>query len=812
MDIQEFIKARGFDFAPSHLDGNYHEFSDSLGNKGWYIGSTLESGKITFTFGDWRRPGTNHTFLSSDTLTEKEKTELHETHERFNREKNERQLQAKKICSDIFTRYEQKGSQGDSLYLKNKKLPPRIPGTIVKPCDSGHALIIPMRDESGEIWNFQTIFDSGDKIYFNFARVEGLFFEIPSAPGGDEVTYVCEGFATGFALHLSTGARVLVAFTLSNLKNVAPKFPGAVLALDNDESTRRKQIEAGHKAPQNPGRDIGGKLALELGLDAVMPPGDESVDFSDLYVQGGRDAVRDGIKVLDLSSIDSTGNLAPAPALRISVVSRWINGLEPMEIRLGRGGKPILPEEVEVAEKLYSYYEGDLVRFDTDFFIWSGRHWRRFDDNDESRVMQQIMVLHAGYGTQNRFRSIYKIFQIMIPGTNRNMFYPNPSRITFNNGTLAIDYIAGEWKLNFREHRKDDFSTNLIPFDYDPEAKNEIFNETIRNILGDNEFETKVRAVKQMFGSTLAPMYPRLFLLVGKAGSGKSTLIILATALVSDGNVCSVQPADFHGFNLEPMAGKLINAVTDLNVVKPISDEVVKQIEDRVPVAINRKHKSIIRAPFPAVHIFGANDIPPTLERGSMAHTRRWTFIPCDHFKRDEKDHDKHRIDRIREAGMAGVINFAIEGLKDLLENHGKFFVPESGRKKMEKWQTHNDPISSFFEAIKQGEVGDLTLDAEARCYTKVLWEEFGRWHDDAYNVRPRIPKMKFYDRVGGILGDKSKYQGEWIFRGVASRGSPVLTRVEQKGEKEIPLGAENPRNSPLNAGCKVLENSNELY
>lgn len=808
MQLQDYIKSCGYDFVANQFDGHFKEFNDALGNKGWYIGRETPTGKLFVSFGDWKT--NKHFTFKSDGLTEEEKNDFATAQKQFIEKKTERQFQAKKNVSDIFTRFEQRGSEGQSKYLESKKLPARIPGTIVKPSDSGHALVIPMRDEHGEIWNFQTIFDNADKIYFNFARVEGLFFEIPAQPGPDgscpSVTYVCEGFATGYALAQATGCRVIVAFTLSNLKHVAPKFPNCVLALDNDASTKQKMIDSGHTAPVNPGRDIGGKLAHELGLMAVMPPGDVSVDYADLWVQGGKAAVLEGLLALDLSEFDSVQTPPPAQKLWPSAISRWVNGLEPMEIRYSKKGKMILPLEVEVAERLYSYYEGHLIKFETDIFKWTGKVWQCFEETDVSHVMQQIMVLLSGFGTHSKFKSIYKIFETMVPHTKRNMFYVNPQRVTFNNGTLAIDLLGGKWVLNFREHRKDDYSTNLIPYEYIPDAKNPVFEETLHNILGDKEFDTKIRAVKQMFGATLAPLYPRLFLLVGKAGSGKSTLITLATALVSEGNVCSVQPSQFEGFHLEPMAGKLINAVTDLNVVKPIADEVVKQIEDRVPVAINRKHKAIIRAPFPAVHIFGANDIPPTLERGSMAHTRRWTFIPCDHFQRAVKEHDKDRVQRIKDAGMAGVINFAIEGLKDLLDASGHFFVPDSGQEKMRKWQVENDPISSFFEAIRDGDVPDLTLEAEARCYTKVLWERFVGWHDDAYGHRPRIPKQKFLSKLENSLNSREKYCGSWVFRGVASVSVPV--RYPDQGISN----SLKTQNSLNDAGMKLHENSSENF
>lgn len=821
MTLQEFIQSHGYNFTPLEIDGTFHEFHDSLGNKGWYVGSVLSSGKITFSFGDWRNPTHTFSFINNNNLTAEEQLENERLQEKFKTEKTERQETAKKIVQDLITRWGTIGSDGESEYLKRKNLPQRIPGTIVKPTNvGGRELIVPLRDEHGEIWNFQTIFDDGSKSFFNFGRVAGLYFEFP----GQEKTVVCEGFGTGAAIHYATGFKVLAATTLGNLKRVVEKFPEASIASDFDGSTEKKMRDAGHSDPHNPGVREAARLAREFKRELFLPVTDfkseESVDFCDLWVSDGKELV----KQFMTTAVDPLQFTEPMPAPKvinhknISIVAKWINGLEPLSINTTKSGKPLLPEEVEVAKKLYDYWEGKLIKSNEgDIFNWTGKVWRACDKQDEQNWLQQIMVLHAGYGTNSRFVSVLKIFLSMIPFTTRNLFAPNPYRITFNNGTLCIDFVSGKWEMTFRPHSKADYCVNLIQHDYDEanQATNQLFEETLQNILGDDEFPAKRRAVAQLFGSCLAPVYPRLFLLVGKTGSGKSTLTLLASKLVTEGNIASVQPCDFQGFLMESMVGKLVNMVTDIDFTKPISDAVIKQIEDRVPIMINRKNKLAVRAPFPAVHVFGANDIPPTLERGSMAHTRRWTFIPCNYFQRDIADHDKHRIDKIMDAGMQGIINFAVEGLKDLLESQGHFFVPDSGREKMRKWQVQNDPIQSFFEAIRDGEVPDLTLDPNGKCFTKVLWEHFVAWHQDAYNARPRVSKMRFFEKVVGNLGAKSKYDGHWIFRGVESKTSPVFGRGAAPGvgrEKEIPHESVEPGNSLPDAGRKLLENSNALF
>lgn len=85
------------------------------------------------------------------------------------------------------------------------------------------ALLVPMYDEAGTLWNLQAIFPetcpelSRDKDFMS-GRKAGLFFVI----GAPTATLrICEGYATGATVHELTGDRVYVAFDCGNLEAVA---------------------------------------------------------------------------------------------------------------------------------------------------------------------------------------------------------------------------------------------------------------------------------------------------------------------------------------------------------------------------------------------------------------------------------------------------------------------------------------------------------------------------------------------------------------------------------------------------------------
>lgn len=129
----------------------------------------------------------------------------------------------------------------------------------------GDALLVPMFDPGGLIWNLQRIQPDGSKRFMPGCRTKGLFWR-DGTPGRS----ICigEGFATMAAVRQATGHSVVAAMSASNLPAVADAiralFPARdlVICADND-ATREPNIglEAGRKAA----RLARARLALPIG-------------------------------------------------------------------------------------------------------------------------------------------------------------------------------------------------------------------------------------------------------------------------------------------------------------------------------------------------------------------------------------------------------------------------------------------------------------------------------------------------------------------------------------------------------------------
>lgn len=118
--------------------------------------------------------------------------------------------------------------------------------------DRHGALLVPVRDDSGNLQSMQRITPEGEKRFLMGGKVYGGYFVIQGK--SEKPIAVCEGYATGASIHLAYEGTVYVAFSANNLPIVAgtvrSKFPDKTILIcgDDDEAGRSKGQEAAQKA------------------------------------------------------------------------------------------------------------------------------------------------------------------------------------------------------------------------------------------------------------------------------------------------------------------------------------------------------------------------------------------------------------------------------------------------------------------------------------------------------------------------------------------------------------------------------------
>ena len=154
-------------------------------------------------------------------------------------------------------------------------------GHCVRLFPKNSALVIPMLDAAGKLWNRQAIARDGRKKFLEGGRLEGLGVWIPGPPAAGQRWHIAEGFAKALAVYVATGSPCLCSFTAGNL--------GAAIAEHGAAITPRGTIAADS--------DAAGKVAADSALQrfpqlkVIYPPAGAG-DWNDLLVKNGMEALK----------------------------------------------------------------------------------------------------------------------------------------------------------------------------------------------------------------------------------------------------------------------------------------------------------------------------------------------------------------------------------------------------------------------------------------------------------------------------------------------------------------------------------------
>lgn len=196
-----------------------------------------------------------------------------------------REWEAKKAEREAIRQEAQAGAGRDAEHIWSSSAPasadhPYLARKRINPAplrQSGDAVLVPMFNDEGQIWNVQRILPDGKKLFLKEARIDGLFTIIGRFDGHRQAV-IGEGYATMDAVHQSTGLPCIVAFNTSNLPKVARVWAAHrpditfIIFADDDEATAQK-ILAERGIYKNPGIEAAEAIATEIGAKVAYPTG-----------------------------------------------------------------------------------------------------------------------------------------------------------------------------------------------------------------------------------------------------------------------------------------------------------------------------------------------------------------------------------------------------------------------------------------------------------------------------------------------------------------------------------------------------------
>jgi P4 family phage/plasmid primase-like protien len=374
---------------------------------------------------------------------------------------------------------------------------------------------------------------------------------------------------------------------------------------------------------------------------------------------------------------------------------------------------------------------------------------------------------------------------------------------SFSNGLLNIDKLLAGDADAWREHTPEIFVLGSKDYAYDKDAKCPKWTKYLEEVLPDADAR---RCVQLMFGYLLthSTKYNCFFLLQGAAGAGKSVCVdTLRAMLGGEANCSSIELANLSKtFQRYLLCEKLANVVsegqTEAEGMSYGSVEgVIKDICDGGSTTLEKKYGNVYGARYTARLVFAQNDLPKWADK-SNGIWDRLRIIPFEQRIRGTAKDNLHLRTEIESEEIAGVFNWALEGLKELRTLKR---MPEcaAGEARKAKSREDSDHERQFLLAHCKAD-RDATIPNSALFGEYCSWMERNRYRavgaqrfNDA--VQRVFPTVKI-SRVGSCRGWKGL---KFDVDGVAD----LLPEEAEEPKEEKALQLQPPRERDATAICK---------
>ena len=383
------------------------------------------------------------------------------------------------------------------------------------------------------------------------------------------------------------------------------------------------------------------------------------------------------------------------------------------------GGEYGKDHAVSASTFLRDWYDmgNQLIRIDEDFFRFNGKVW---EQTGKEALTGELMRAMAACSPQTSWiDGAYKIVQYMsirpdhIWGTWKDR--DTSSVIVYQNGIL--DITANE----FLPHDPEFFTTNIMPYEYDPNATCTRWLQFLWDVFeGDNE---RIMLLQEWLGYMLVRdySYQKMMLLIGLRRSGKGTIGRIMELLVGPENFTGVGLEDLAtDENLNSLRNKTVGFDGDAHTVSKANQGLVltraKKLSGNDSINFNRKYKSSASIRLPTRLTIAANNMLSFIDdSGAMAG--RLLVLP---FNKSWFGKEDITLGNALEAEISGIANWAIEGLYRLRLNN-KFTEPKVSMEEIEALRQSYSPLTQFAEDI-------LEFGPGQECTSASLYSAYQLW------------------------------------------------------------------------------------
>lgn len=352
----------------------------------------------------------------------------------------------------------------------------------------------------------------------------------------------------------------------------------------------------------------------------------------------------------------------------------------------------------------------------------------------------------------------------------------NPDIIPVKNGIL--EWSESENKLVFRSYRPDDMVFNALNVSYDQNAKSELFDRVIREILHRQD---NYLVVQEYFGGGLfmENRSRRFLTLQGASGSGKTTLSDMFTSILGPSRmICPSSDKINDKFAFSSMKSQsliLIPEATSKTFETPEGCAFLKRACGHDQMSFSKKHlnETSEHSGLFTIVIMTNSELRFYSDGEGVEITDRLTPIV---FDRKIEHRDLQMGKKLQgETERSAILNWLIEGAERLIRNNWEIKLSEDQTKLRNRMVKATKGVELFVRNHVERSSGEYFLTSEAYTKYSELVEEEGfeplteekfaknlstTMQKHGVKIDHNLPAKRTPTMVGGVIQKKQTARG----------------------------------------------------